>query len=135
MWVAGVRTPAAEVQALIDTNFTATYSGAARVIRVVGTSSDRFAGNVNLNIGFGGGGSVNGSINAGPVNMTVGGSSGVSTGGFSAQVTQVNGTAASGGVVGGIFCGPNAKSVAGMARAQVGGASPTTYHATFIGNR
>jgi FecR protein len=137
MWVAGVRTPAAEVQALIDGNFSATYKGPARIVRIPsGTSgAERFAGNVSLDIAFGGGGSVTGSINAGPVNMTVGGASAVNSGGFSAAITQVNGTAPSASNLRGIFCGANAKGVVGMARANVGGGSPARYHATFVGKR
>ncbi len=140
MWVAGVKTPAEEVQSLIDNNFSATYTGPARIVRMPAgsTGAERYSGMVNLNISFGGGGNVSGSISAGPIGMAVGGSSGVSKYGFSAQVTNLT----DGGIkpitssaVRGIFCGPNAKGVAGMARVDAGGGSPTKYHATFIGKR
>jgi hypothetical protein len=133
MWVAGKRTPSSEVQALIDASFSATYTGPARIIHFTGDSTyNRFNGGVALNIGFGGGGSVTGSINAGPISMTVGGASqAVNSSGFTSGVTQVNGSGAS-GVVRGIFCGKNAAGVVGMAKAQQGS---DKFHATFIGKR
>jgi len=134
MWVAGVKTPAAEVQALIDANFSATYTGPARIVRIPSgpSGAQMFHGNVNLNIGFGGGGSVAGSIAAGPVNMTVGGGGQtVTNSGFGAAITQVNGGGAS-GMVKGIFCGKNAQGIVGMGRASAGS---YTYQTTFAGKR
>jgi hypothetical protein len=120
------------VQSLINNNFTATYTGPARVTHANSTSVNREMGEVTLNIQFASG-NISGAITTPYTNMQIAASGNVTSSGFNAVVTQINTQAPdAGSVVSGIFCGPGADTVIGMARAAKGS---DRYHATFIGRR
>jgi hypothetical protein len=136
MWVAGKKTPEADINALITNNFSATYTGPARVLRFTNTSAADERGSVSLNVLFGPK-TFSGSVSTDSYNLSLSGS--VSSGGFTGTVplvidsTDSFNSAPSASQVRGMFCGPGADTAIGMVRASRG--DGVNYHATFIGRK
>ena len=131
-WVAGEVTPQAYVQSLISGSFVGEYNGGAQGYKVEsGSMVSLNNGQSQLLINFGTG-SVGGSILFDETSFTVGGTSAVNSGGFSAQITQVGGIAGSGDVQG-AFYGSQANSIGGSFQAVDDGSN--SYMGIFGGNR
>lgn len=127
LWIAGVKTPVAEVGTRIATNFSGRYLGKAYGSRVnaTGFASELTGGVTDLTIDFSATAPtpVSGTLTFDQASMTVVGTVPVTTGGFQAQI----GTAAIGGTgasailtseVNGFFYEPGATSMGGNFSAQ-----------------
>lgn len=133
LWIAGERTPTAEVQALIDTNFTATYLGRAEGVQIplAGPFSALTGGLSTVTLDFGAGASVpvSGSMvfDQGSINF-FGSPSSLTTSGFTGFITTPGY-----GQVQGAFFGPGAASVGGNFDAHL--SSGDRWVGVFGGNR
>lgn len=112
-WVAGERSPLAEVQNLISTNFSATYRGRAAgvMIPASGTFNNLSNGTSNLLIDFSAGAArpVSGTLDFTEVSLPVFSSSGsLDSSGFSGSISQATRSSLQGA-----FYGPNAGSIGG----------------------
>lgn len=139
MWIAGVKTPAAFVQGLIDAPAaTGNYVGKAEGIEISpgGVMSALTGGTTNLNIDFGlakagAANAVTGSINFDQMNFTVGSAAAtVTSSGFSAIFTDAGVNTST---VNGAFFGPNAEAIAGNFQAHM--LSGARYLGIFGGDR
>ena len=112
-WVAGERTPVADVQSLISSNFSATYSGAAAgvMIPASGSFTDLTNGSTKLLIDFSAGASfpVSGTIDFSEVSLPVFSSpGGLDSAGFSGGISTATQSSLQGA-----FYGPGAASIGG----------------------
>jgi hypothetical protein len=133
IWIAGSRTPAAEVSSLISTNFSGTYTGGAEGIRVDpgGMISQLTGGATNLTIDFNPSATlpVMGMISFDQVNLNVISSPGaVSTNGFAAEIGGATSSR-----INGAFFGPNARAVGGNFGARM--STGDKYYGIFAGGR
>jgi hypothetical protein len=132
-WIAGPQTPAAEVNNLIATNFTGTYTGGAEGIKIESTGmiSGLTGGFTELTIDFSPAATMPlaGNITFDQVNLNVFSNPGdVNASGFSGIV---NGAISS--KVKGSFFGPNAAAIGGNFGAEM--STGESYHGIFAGSR
>jgi len=132
LWIAGERTPLAEVQTLIDSNFVGTYSGIAEGVTISagGSMTELTNGHSNLVIDFAPAAltPVAGSLTFDEVTLNVNSGSPVSSSGFSANVVGAASSA-----VNGVYYGPAAQTIGGDFDALMTGGE--RYIGIFGGNR
>ncbi len=136
LWIAGERTPDADVANLISTNFVGTYNGLAQGVMFDSSSqmSQLTNGTTSLTIDFASGAnpSVNGVISFNEIALLVSDSATVTSAPpiFSATITN-----ATSGSIYGTFFGPNAAAIGGNFSASDVNSDGKNYHGIFGGNR
>lgn len=150
-FVAGQQTPVGDMNSLIASNFTGTYTGKAfgvqidtsgQAIRLTSAAGANQWGSVNLNINFAAAATspVSGTIAFDQASLAISSAAGtLSNSGFTAIVSSVSGTTfsatatATANTVNGAFYGPDAQAVGGNFHAQMD--SGVRYLGVFGGNR